>query len=70
MDEVASVPVLAMSFFEECIAGFGLIWIIHIKVNSELVGAMSKLTLLSIGTEAFFSEIFAETAFDFGLSSF
>ena len=67
MDEVASVPILAMSLFEKCIARFGFIWIIHIIVYPQFLGPVGKLALLPIWAEPFFGEVFAQTAFYLGL---
>ena len=67
VDKVASVPILASSLFEKCIARFGLIRIIHIVVYSQLVGTVSELALLTVRAEPFFGKVFAQTAFDLRL---
>lgn len=62
MDEVASVAILAMTFLDECIAGFSLVGIVRIEIDSQLVSTMGELTLRTVWTEPFFSVILAQTA--------
>lgn len=70
MNEVAPIPVLAMTLFEKGIAGFGLVWIICSIVNSQLMSPMGELTLLAVWAKSFLGEVFAEAALDLGLRSF
>ncbi len=65
--EVASVPILTMSFFKKCIARFCFIRIICIVVYSQLLRPVSELTLLSVRAEPFLSEVFAQAALDLWL---
>jgi hypothetical protein len=59
MNEVTSVTILACPFLEKCIAHFGLVRVVYVHVDSQLMGTMSELTFLTIWAATFLCEIFA-----------
>ena len=68
VDKVASVTVLAMTFFEESIAGFSFVWVIYIQVYFQLMGPVSELAFLAIRAKTFLGIIFTKAALDLGLT--
>lgn len=65
MDEVAAIPVAAEPLFGKSMAPLGLVGPIGLHIDSQLLRPMSELALISVGAEAFFSEVLAKRALGF-----
>ena len=66
VDEVASLAIVAVTFFGEGMASFCLVGSIMFHVDPQLFRSMSELTLLPVCAVSFFNEIFAKRSFGFG----
>ena len=66
MDEVTPLSVVAVAFFREGVAGFGLVGSITFHVDSKFFGPVGELALLAVGAVALFGEVFAEGSLGFG----
>jgi hypothetical protein len=60
VDEVASLPVHAVTFREKHSAFFSFVFRVGLLIFAELVRSMGKLALLLVGAEAEFQIFFAE----------
>lgn len=59
MDEVAPLPVAAVSLLREGVAAFGLVGLVMLHVDLEFLRTVRKLALPPVGTVPLLHEILA-----------